>query len=129
MLEKITVRKKELIPLGIAVIMLLRYLIETLMLNFGQEGSTTIGTYVPINSAILGAIGIILTIIMICLRLRLWKFSFALMLLVSFTGVLSFQNVSYSFIFFGIPINMIPFLLLGFHLTLNPDIITYFNKN
>ena len=102
----------QYIPFGLALISVLFHLSEVYIFE-----------YQSINFQIIyGLIGLIITLVFILLGKKYWKYIFLVLLIVSFTSLIRFSNLS---IYFGInfiqiELSVLPLLIL--HLVLNPEV-------
>lgn len=123
--------KKELpklIPFGIASILVLTHVIQTLLTPgyLNEEGNEV--TYVVVDSVQYGGLGLAIVLTLILLNKPVWKHVFTILTVLAFTPWINFYHQTFSF---GIGIIQFEVTALGiliFHLVLNPEVFESFRS-
>ncbi len=121
--------KKELpklIPFGIASILVLTHVIQTLLKRgyVNAEGNEV--TYVVSDSVMYCGFGLLIVLTLILLNKPVWKYIFAILAILAFTPWISFYNQTFSFGIGIISFEVTALSLLIFHLVLNPEVFQSF---
>ena len=114
----------QLIPFGVAVILVLIHVIQVLTTaSYLNENGETV-SYSVVDTIQYASIGLAITLILIVLKKDFWKYVFLILILLSFTGLIQFYNQTFSIGIGPLSLEMTALGLLILHLAMNPDIIT-----
>jgi hypothetical protein len=114
----------QLIPFGVAVMLVLIHVIQVLTTaSYLNENGET-GSYSIVDTVQYASIGLAITLILIILKKDIWKYMFLILILLSFTGLIQFYNQTFSIGIGPLSLEMTALGLLIFHLAMNPDIIS-----
>ena len=109
---------------GIASLLTLVSIISVLTKNTSINENGEVQRYQVINPVIYAAVGLIIVLVLLVVKIKLWKYLFAILVLLALFGVLQFH---YYVIHFGIEglisIELTAIILLGLHLYFNPEIL------
>ena len=123
--------KKELyklIPFGIASILVLTHVIQTLLKPGYVNTDGNKVTYVVTDSVKYSGFGLLIILTLILLNKPVWKYVFGFLTILALTPWISFYNQTFSF---GIGIIQFEVTALGiliFHLILNPEVFESFKS-
>lgn len=117
-----------LIPFGIASILVLTHLMQTLLkLGYVNADGNEV-TYVVTDSVMFGGVGLLVVLTLILLNRRVWKYVFAILVILAFTPWFSFYNHTFSFGIGMFSLEVTALSLLIFHLIVNQDIFQSFKS-
>lgn len=113
----------KLIPFGIACFLVLKHVLEILTQKtiIGENGEVT--TYRILDSVLYALVGLLITLALVILKRKVWKWLFLGLVILTFTPFVHFYNVRFYFNFFGLDIDLAALGLLILHLSLNSEMI------
>lgn len=113
----------KLIPFGIAVILTLISIFQTVIIpNMTDENGTNV-RYVIDDSILYACFGLIIVLIFIIQQKTYWKHAFGILLLIALTSVIRFFYVSLSIGIGFLQLELVALGLLIFHLILNKEVL------
>lgn len=86
-------------------------------------------SYHMFDSIEYAAYGLLVIFVLILCKVKLWKFLFLGLLLLSFSSYIQFSSLTLVIGIGSLHIELIPFTLLIFHLILNSDILTFLSPS
>jgi len=124
--------KKELpklIPFGIASILVLTHVIQTLLKPGYVNADGNEVTYAVSDSVMFCGFGLLIVLTLILLNKQVWTYIFTILTLLAFTPWISFYNQTFSFGIGIISFEVTALSLLIFHLALNPEVFQSFKAS
>jgi hypothetical protein len=114
---------KQYIPFGFALLLTSQYLLKVLLTSetINIKGETVSVSF--LDSILFGAIGLLITLVFILLKKKVWKVVFTIVIVASFTPWIQFWDYTFAFGISPISLDLIGLALLISHLTFNSEIL------